>query len=533
MADIGQYCEANDECNSGWCGDDSRAWSNTGNRECTTGTQGSLCTQDDQCISSRCAMDNGQGYPTCTDGLVDSHCENGGDCVLGFCDPNVLICTDGTAGKGCWGNESCLPELYCDTQNGECAYTDGEIGSGCGQNSDCNSGYCDQYNSYTCTDGAVGVGCSAGNQCASGYCNTDFNECSTGQIGAPCGVAGDCISNYCGYDFNQASSFCTDGSIGSGCSNNSACVSGYCDALNYQCSDGGIGSGCTNNNQCSSNLCSSVTNECISGEVGTSCTVVQECTSGWCDTFNGICKTDGAIGSACGLHSECDSYNCANNLCSIPDLTTKLSAYWDFNETSGTAFADASGNGKSGNLVNGTLVNQAGKLGTAFKFDGTNDSATVQNIDISNSSFTFSVWISNTGTGQRTIFGQVSSVGGSYLNIVRSDLSSGKASFGVLSNTALASNSIISTDGTWEHWVFVYTKDVGKYIYKNGVLDASATNQTRPYLGTETFLIGRSVWNNYFFKGTMDEIGLWNRALTADEVTQLYNGGAGLPYSSF
>jgi hypothetical protein len=36
-----------------------------------------------------------------------------------------------------------------------------------------------------------------------------------------------------------------------------------------------------------------------------------------------------------------------------------------------------------------------------------------------------------------------------------------------------------------------------------------------------------------FFDGILDEIGFWKRVLTAAEMTALYNGGAGLPYSSF
>jgi hypothetical protein len=35
------------------------------------------------------------------------------------------------------------------------------------------------------------------------------------------------------------------------------------------------------------------------------------------------------------------------------------------------------------------------------------------------------------------------------------------------------------------------------------------------------------------FSGMLDEIGFWKRKLTAAEITALYNGGAGLPFSSF
>ena len=44
---------------------------------------------------------------------------------------------------------------------------------------------------------------------------------------------------------------------------------------------------------------------------------------------------------------------------------------------------------------------------------------------------------------------------------------------------------------------------------------------------------GQITWwivNDWLFKGYFDEVGIWNRALTSDEITQLYNNGNGLTY---
>lgn len=548
IGEPGDSCEYSDECSTNFC--------ETYNGKCSTGEEGQPCVLNNECLSGFCESN---WLMSCTTGEVDAYCDSNEDCLLGFCDTSYVVsepkCTTGGEGSYCAQDSECLSELYCDLGSNICSITDGQIDSGCGSNSDCLSGFCNQIE-YYCTDGSPLNGCSNGSQCASGYCNTDFMECTTGELNQPCGANGDCISNYCGYDYNAASSFCTDGSIDSGCSNNSSCASGYCDGSNWKCTTGALDSGCNNNNQCQSKLCSSVTNLCISGEVDTSCTVAQECSngfcgggkctngvtgvdtcelgedcvSGYCDTSSGFCKADGAIGSACGLHSECDSEFCSSNVCTTPTLTSRLSAYWNFDETSGTTFADASGNGKSGSLVNGTLVNQAGKVGTAFKFDGSNDRASVTDIDIANSSFTFSIWIANTGTGNGGIFYHGTSGANKQLHIMRGNLYGGKAYFGFFGNDLTAS-SVISSSGTWEHWVFVYKLGVGKKIYKNGVLDA--TGGGAAYQAPAGSLTIGSVFGGQYFKGTMDEVGLWNRALTADEVTQLYNDGTGLPYSSF
>jgi hypothetical protein len=42
--------------------------------------------------------------------------------------------------------------------------------------------------------------------------------------------------------------------------------------------------------------------------------------------------------------------------------------------------------------------------------------------------------------------------------------------------------------------------------------------------------IGRAAADGENFDGVIDEIGIWDRALTASEVSTLYNGGVGLGY---
>lgn len=50
---------------------------------------------------------------------------------------------------------------------------------------------------------------------------------------------------------------------------------------------------------------------------------------------------------------------------------------------------------------------------------------------------------------------------------------------------------------------------------------------------SRTFRLGAESATANIFDGKLDEVAIWTRAVTASEVTQLYNGGAGLPYSSF
>jgi hypothetical protein len=92
----------------------------------------------------------------------------------------------------------------------------------------------------------------------------------------------------------------------------------------------------------------------------------------------------------------------------------------------------------------------------------------------------------------------------------------------------------VQSANTWYHAVFV-ADGTNLTIYVNGVQRAQ---QSFPYsidYGSDAVLIigGRDAANGWTMNGRLDEIGVWNRALTTDEITALYNSGSGLPYSSF
>ena len=76
-------------------------------------------------------------------------------------------------------------------------------------------------------------------------------------------------------------------------------------------------------------------------------------------------------------------------------------------------------------------------------------------------------------------------------------------------------------------------------VYKNNVDTATTTTpsgtMTGIYNNTESFKIGKfnTAAIDDYFDGIIDEVGIWSKVLTSDEVTELYNSGAGLAYSDF
>jgi hypothetical protein len=96
-------------------------------------------------------------------------------------------------------------------------------------------------------------------------------------------------------------------------------------------------------------------------------------------------------------------------------------------------------------------------------------------------------------------------------------------------NTYLKTSSIVSPLNTWVHVVGIVYANGTTNIYVNGVLDTSATiatagTYTPSQLGTQTYYIGRYNNGGANLNGSIDQLRVFNRALTAGEVTQLYTG---------
>jgi hypothetical protein len=81
--------------------------------------------------------------------------------------------------------------------------------------------------------------------------------------------------------------------------------------------------------------------------------------------------------------------------------------------------------------------------------------------------------------------------------------------------------------------VFWYDSATGQvYVRVNDADTYQSTTAPALAQTAATFRIGQ--YDDIgFLDGIVDEVGFWKRKLTAQEMTFLYNGGAGNPYSSF
>lgn len=217
------------------------------------------------------------------------------------------------------------------------------------------------------------------------------------------------------------------------------------------------------------------------------------------------------------------------------DLNVNLISYYKLDETSGTTAIDSVGSNNGTN--NGATVNVSGKINTAYSFDGTNDYidlGTTRIIDTS-SDFTISSWVKWTSTGYvaGSIFARDGGgAGQNEFSLMR--WPGGGNNENILfnvGNSNVVTNADLLGDGAWHHIVGVKSGST-LYIYVDGSLDKSGAFGSTVLYSVSTKIGARGSVSNYF-GGTIDEIGVWSRALSSTEITQLYNGGSGISYTNY
>lgn len=227
------------------------------------------------------------------------------------------------------------------------------------------------------------------------------------------------------------------------------------------------------------------------------------------------------------------------SLKSSAPLVTQLISYWKLDESSGNA-ADSVGantltNTNTATYVTG-LINNAVDLGTA----NTNKKLTIaSNLGITNGAISMSMWVKlNTEIATGTWgFAQKGNATNHVQYIIAYEYNAGSRRVVFNRQKQNSSNNTVTntvTMGTSNFYHLVLTYD-GSTLegYVNGTSAGTlATSGDGVGSGLNQFDIGEGS----MFAGTSyasidtDETGIWNRALTAGEITSLYNSGAGLSY---
>ncbi len=222
-------------------------------------------------------------------------------------------------------------------------------------------------------------------------------------------------------------------------------------------------------------------------------------------------------------------------------LTDGLTGHWTFDGPDMVSnVADVSGNNYDGYLRNITSTTTApGVIGQALTFDGTDDyvdTNTAYTNFLSTSLGTISAWVRPTGAADTATAGaywdgqNAVASGGVFsgLGISRADISGEGDKIWAYNEDAFGVFDAVGTSYNVNEWTHIIWMHSGGNLslYKDGVLVGSIASGNT-VVGTGDLLIGET-WEGTatYWLGDLDDIRTYNRALSADEITQLYNQGA-------
>lgn len=213
---------------------------------------------------------------------------------------------------------------------------------------------------------------------------------------------------------------------------------------------------------------------------------------------------------------------------------------FDYNHTGNNETLDYSSYDNNGTVSNAAWTT-LGKQLNAYEFDGVDDYVDLWNVlNIGTSDQTVSAWVKTTGQGYGIIAGKGLLTGddaadgfGIYMG------TSEEAAVQIRENgsTVVSATGSIINDSNWHFIVGTVDRDsaTGLNIYVDGVLegtaDPTAFNGSNLNTGHHFEIGARETAvapgsRDYFWNGTIDDVMIWNRSLSATEIHQLYLAGS-------
>lgn len=217
----------------------------------------------------------------------------------------------------------------------------------------------------------------------------------------------------------------------------------------------------------------------------------------------------------------------------VGDMTDGLISYWSLEESGGPR-SDA--HGANDLTDNNTVGSVSGKVGNAAMCQVANSEwlNITDNASFSVSKVSLSAWVYLTSLPSyvASIVSKYGSAGAREYQIVY-DNTLNRFRFVVSADgttTTAATGSVSVSTGQWYH--IVAWADTGEVGIKVNAGTAATVPGSGIHNGSGDFAMCRpgSLPSNYF-DGYIDEVGLWDRVLTSEEVDWLYNSGSGRSYS--
>jgi hypothetical protein len=208
-------------------------------------------------------------------------------------------------------------------------------------------------------------------------------------------------------------------------------------------------------------------------------------------------------------------------------------ARWTFDQGIGTSAPDSSGSGNTATLQAGASWT-AGRVGAnALNLTGASNSFVSAPAPVIDSSRSYSVaaWVrpSNLAAAHQTFV----AIDGNVISPFYLQIASGQYVFALrhtdsTSAALTTATGVAATVGVWTHLVAVHDDTANTVsLYVDGTLRSTVAFNS-PWKANGATTVGRARWNSSpvdFFSGAIDDVHLYDRALTAAEVAQRFSGG--------
>ena len=202
---------------------------------------------------------------------------------------------------------------------------------------------------------------------------------------------------------------------------------------------------------------------------------------------------------------------------------------WLFNEGKGDVAKDSSDNRNDGTLVNSPKWAKKGKFSNALEFDGQNNyvSASDESLPMEDQPRTLVAWTkpASSFNGFAIYYGTTGApwFGCVYLGIY--DIGQGfkAAIIGTCGGGSNVGGTSALDDGKWRHLAATFDGDTWSF-YVDGSLESTGSSPTNT-VSREELRIGLSEEDDQGFHGVIDEVAIFNVALTLDDIKSVMTEG--------
>lgn len=246
---------------------------------------------------------------------------------------------------------------------------------------------------------------------------------------------------------------------------------------------------------------------------------------------NNVTKLEGAIASNNLTQENIEDFGFnigAFNNSEVSNEGLVLEMPFDSSNYVNSSLTLDSSSSQNDGLVDGVAFNSSGGIGNSgdYIFDGSNNYVSIAHdasISFTNlTPFTVSAWIKPVNAYQNSVYflAKYSSNNAYYFRIYHT-----YTQFGIITTGDNASIQDISgwSPNVWSHLVGTYDGVDTASFYVDGSLIGSDTGNYTDFSNAQALILGKlAVGIGTIFNGSIDEVKIWNRSLSATEIQNLY-----------